>query len=400
MDISLFSVVMAFITSSILIILIHLFTRNKKLDKHLGVSSIIILYICSVFRLCIPLEFPNNVIILNDSVVYPFFSDFLFSPIIDTRANKYEPVTGLRIIDLLAIILAAVTIVLLIRQAHKYYHFTKVVGSYTNIATDREKRIFEKTLTQTGLRRKVKLIVIDENITPMTYGVLRPVVLMPCNDYNDEELEFVFRHELTHQKNNDILVKLLVAIYCSVFWWNPFVYLLNHDLAQKLEIKCDYRTTQDNTADEKLVYLNTIIKCIKNNSKAEINKNLKTKCSLISAEFVVETDSGFTKERFEYILDLDERKHFGKIVNIILAFSCAAILAASYMFIWQPSTGGVMPVEAYQDGDPNCVISDASNSYLIKQPDGSYIFYFMDQKSHISKEEYEQGLYDSYQIIE
>ena len=70
------------------------------------------------------------------------------------------------------------------------------------------------------------------------------------------------------------------------------------------------------------------------------------------------------------------------------------------MFIWQPSTGGVMPVDAYQDGDPNCVISDASNSYLVKQPDGSYIFYFIDLKSHISKEEYEQGLYDSYQIIE
>ena len=400
MDITFFSFVMAFITSSILILLIYFLTKNKKLDTHMGLTSIVILYVCSVVRLAFPFEFPNKTIIISDTVVYPVISDFLFSPIIDTRANRFEPVTTVRYIDVLAVILTVVTVFLLLRQAYKFYNFIRLVGSYTNLATNREQRVFEETIKESHFKRKIRLKVIDEKISPMTYGVINPVVLIPINDYTDRELRYIFRHELTHQKNNDPLIKLLVELYCCIFWWNPFVYLLKANLAQKLELKCDYKTTVGNTEQEKLEYLDAIVKCMKNCSSKEMNNSFSVKCSLVNLELFSSDDADFTKERFEYILNISDKKSLGKKINITLAFACAAILALSYMFIWQPSGGGYVPPEAYREDEKNWIISDASNSYLVKQEDGSYIFIFNGKEFDVSKEDVDNGLYFSYPIKE
>ena len=70
------------------------------------------------------------------------------------------------------------------------------------------------------------------------------------------------------------------------------------------------------------------------------------------------------------------------------------------MFIWQPSGGGYVPPEAYREDGKNWIISDASNSYLVKQEDGSYIFIFNGREFDVSKEDVDNGLYSGYPIKE
>lgn len=404
MEINFFSFVMAVITSSILILLIYFTTKNKRLDKHIGLTSIIILYIFSIVRLSIPLEFNQNQIIIKDKILFPLFSDFLFSPVIDTRANKFDPVTGITFIQLIFLLLSIVSVVLLCRHLFKYNCFKKRISSYSNLATDRENELFCKTLKELNIKRKVKLLVIDERITPITYGVFKPVVLIPCNDYDDNELCFIYRHELNHQKNMDILLKLLIEIYCCVFWWNPFVYLLRANLSQKLELKCDSKTTLNSSDDEKLEYLSTILKCIKNNSNnnTELNNKFGVKCSLVSSEFASEGDDKFIKKRFEFVLSNKDSKSFGKVANAIFTVICTAIITASYVFIWEPSYGYYLPTEACMENGEYVTISNPSNSYLEKQPDGNYLFYFEEFSNpiYVPKEEVDNGYYESYPIIE
>ncbi|MCQ4022069.1 MULTISPECIES: M56 family metallopeptidase [unclassified Ruminococcus] len=402
MDISLYSMVMSLITSSIIILVIHFFTKNRKIDRHIGLTSIIFLYIASIIRLAVPIEFPANVIIINDPVVYPIFSDFLFSPIIDTRTSNFDPINSIRYVDLFAILLLVGTAILLLRQALKYHRFIKLIKSYTNLVTPREQKAFDKAKSEVGFNRKAELKVIDENINPMTFGVVKPVILLPCNDFSDDELSFVLKHEINHQKNGDLFIKLLTEIYCCIFWWNPFVYLLKYNLSQKLEIKCDYATTRDYDMQKKTDYLTTILKCMKESTNKEIKNTLSVKCSFVSSEFAVASDADFALERFNYILETDNRKEFGKLVNIALAVFCIIVLALSYIFIWQPNGGSVVPTEAYMDGDDGCIISDSTNSYLVPQSDGSYLFYFSesDEPIYVSKEEFQEGLYDCYPIKE
>lgn len=404
MSITFYSFVMAVITSSVLILLIYFITKNKRLNKHIGLTSIIILYVCSIVRLLIPIEFPKNQIIIKDKVVFRAFSAFLFSPVIDTRANRFEPITGITYVDLIALALTLVSVVLLFRQLYKYFRFKKLIGSYSNLATNRENELFDRTLKELKIKRKVKLLVIDERVAPITYGVFKPVVLMPCNDYADNELSFIFRHELNHQKNMDTLLKLLIEIYCCLFWWNPLVYLLRANLSQKLELKCDSKTNLNSTSDEKLAYLSTILKCMKNQNKnnTELNNQLGVKCSLVSSEFASEDNDKFIKERFEFILDNKDTKTYGRVANSVFAVICAAILAVSYIFIWQPSDGGYIPPEACMENGEYYKVSDSSNSYLVKQPNGDYLFYFedFDKPKYVSKEEFDKGLHDGYPVIE
>lgn len=75
-------------------------------------------------------------------------------------------------------------------------------------------------------------------------GVLRRYIILPDKMYTDTELYYILLHEYTHFCNRDTAVKLLVTLFCIVFWWNPVVYLLQKDLEQTLELKCDRAIAQ------------------------------------------------------------------------------------------------------------------------------------------------------------
>ena len=70
-------------------------------------------------------------------------------------------------------------------------------------------------------------------------------------------------HEYTHFLNHDTAVKLLVTLYCIIFWWNPVVYLLQKDLEQTLELKCDRAIAQTLNAQERTAYLRAILSAMK-----------------------------------------------------------------------------------------------------------------------------------------
>lgn len=50
-----------------------------------------------------------------------------------------------------------------------------------------------------------------------------------------------------------------MQIICAIFWWNPLIYLLKHDINNTLEIKSDLSITNNMTEDKKLEYLQSIL---------------------------------------------------------------------------------------------------------------------------------------------
>ena len=94
-------------------------------------------------------------------------------------------------------------------------------------------------------------------------GVLRRYIILPDKTYTDAELHYILLHEYTHFLNHDTAVKLLVTLYCIIFWWNPVVYLLQKDLEQTLELKCDRAIAQTLNAQERTAYLRAILSAMK-----------------------------------------------------------------------------------------------------------------------------------------
>lgn len=74
--------------------------------------------------------------------------------------------------------------------------------------------------------------------TPMTLGLLRPVVLLP-RAFSEEDLPLVLRHELCHIKRGDLWYKALFLLCAALHWFNPLVWKLARVAGETVELCCD-----------------------------------------------------------------------------------------------------------------------------------------------------------------
>ncbi|AHV95718.1 M56 family metallopeptidase [Paenibacillus sabinae] len=91
------------------------------------------------------------------------------------------------------------------------------------------------------LWRDVQIRQLDNISTPLTYGIFRPVVLLPKNlDYDEEkQLALILTHEFTHIKRFDTLKKWILATSVCVHWFNPFVWIMYIFANRDIELFCD-----------------------------------------------------------------------------------------------------------------------------------------------------------------
>ncbi len=76
---------------------------------------------------------------------------------------------------------------------------------------------------------------------PMTWGVRKPVVLLPISagDWPEVNLRAALRHEFTHIRRRDCLSRLLAQVATAIYWVNPAVWLAARELRLAQEIACD-----------------------------------------------------------------------------------------------------------------------------------------------------------------
>lgn len=91
------------------------------------------------------------------------------------------------------------------------------------------------------LRRRVRVRVTDQIDAPLTYGLLRPVILLPRSlDLSDREtLACVLAHEEAHIRRLDGLLKLALTAVLCLHWFNPAVWLLYVLGNRDMELRCD-----------------------------------------------------------------------------------------------------------------------------------------------------------------
>lgn len=75
---------------------------------------------------------------------------------------------------------------------------------------------------------------------PLTYGVLRPTVLLPLGMAEDtENCRRVLAHELSHIRHGDVAGKWFYLLVTALHWFNPFVWLMLYTVTQDMEMRCD-----------------------------------------------------------------------------------------------------------------------------------------------------------------
>ncbi len=91
------------------------------------------------------------------------------------------------------------------------------------------------------LHRKIAVRVSDRVSAPLTYGLLRPVILLPRSmDRADEAaLGFVLTHELAHIRRFDALRKPVLAAVACLHWFDPLVWAMLALAGRDMERACD-----------------------------------------------------------------------------------------------------------------------------------------------------------------
>lgn len=121
------------------------------------------------------------------------------------------------------------------------------------------------------IRRKVTVLINDNLSTPVTYGVFKPKIVLQSYILEDEELlEHVLVHELTHIKYFDIAFTHIKNIALCLYWYNIAMWIASKFFEDDLEILCDKKVLErlGNTQENKKAYAMSMFKIM----EREVNK--------------------------------------------------------------------------------------------------------------------------------
>ena len=117
----------------------------------------------------------------------------------------------------------------------------RLCRSGQDLRDDTWQTMLRETCVQLGIRRRIRLVASSRAIVPMTWGVLRPVVLLPAKaeSWDDARKRMVLAHELAHVRRCDCLSDAFARLVRAFYWFNPLVWLALRRLHAEREAACD-----------------------------------------------------------------------------------------------------------------------------------------------------------------
>lgn len=126
--------------------------------------------------------------------------------------------------------------------------------------------LFAYTKRELGIQNNIIIKSCACINTPMLIGLFRPVVLIPQNSFDQEELLLILKHELIHQKRRDLWYKVLMMLVLGIHWFNPVVYFMVRSAMNLCEISCDEEVLKGIDLKERAKYGESIIAVVRNGS--------------------------------------------------------------------------------------------------------------------------------------
>jgi beta-lactamase regulating signal transducer with metallopeptidase domain len=102
--------------------------------------------------------------------------------------------------------------------------------------------IVSKLAARMGVRRSVSVRIAQTSMTPATFGLFRPVILLSSATVlgiTPQQLEAVLAHELAHIRRHDYLVNVLQMLAETLFFYHPAVWWASRRIRVERELCCD-----------------------------------------------------------------------------------------------------------------------------------------------------------------
>jgi len=102
-------------------------------------------------------------------------------------------------------------------------------------------KLLEESLSLLKCRGPVVLFKSQRRRMPMTWGFVRPILLLPeeAENWSAERRRMVLLHELAHVKRWDFLMKIVSQVIAAAYWFNPIAWVALRRMAIEREQACD-----------------------------------------------------------------------------------------------------------------------------------------------------------------
>lgn len=349
---------MSVLWSCIIISAVHFLRKKQFFLNGFGITTIVLLYVFCIGRMLFTFEFPFTRVIELPSVYNQFYQ-------VVCRDTYSVGRREVNVFSIFLIVWLSVSVVLLLKYGIDYARSFKQIRDLSYVTDDRYGKTLAEIQSQTNRRKNICVVSCSAVGMPMGVGVFKKRILIPPGKYTDEEIRYVLLHEYTHFINRDLVTKLLIEIFCRLFWWNPLVYVLRKDVEQMMELRCDLMVISGLGSLKRACYLKTIKECLERSDQGGV-KRLSTVSTQL---FRRSKRNPELIERFALVaapVKKDYRKF--QIISIVCFIST---LLCSYSFIFQPH---YQPSQEEMAGDSQVSSFGDLSGYIVKKDDGKYYF--------------------------
>ena len=216
---------------STFIIMLVLLTRKTLNVKSIKWADIILWSILFIYLL-----FPFSILIQIEGLEKYVILQYLLEPfvLISTYIKMFVQEVGYILSNLNQLM---VTSILLIYTGVQVTKRNKALRNSVRIEPDSR---IEELVNSFRLRRQVQIYINDGIKVPITYGVVRPKIIIQSQVLEDNNLlKYVIIHEMVHIKKFDIVLTHIKNVITCLFWYNPFILVASRYMEDDLEMLCD-----------------------------------------------------------------------------------------------------------------------------------------------------------------
>ena len=189
------------------------------------------------------------------------------------------------------------------------------------------------------LKREISIRQSSRFSVPLTYGVLRPVILTPTStDWeNTKALQYVFAHEYVHIRRFDSITKLVLITGLCVHWFNPLVWAMYVLANRDIELSCDEAVVRLFGENTKAAYARSLI------SMEETRSGLTPLCNNFNKNAI--------EERITAIMKMKKTSVFSLVLALFLVFGVTTAFATSAVAMANGDTSNIPSEQATANHD-------------------------------------------------
>ncbi|MBO3443864.1 M56 family metallopeptidase [Clostridium sp. CCUG 7971] len=282
--------------------------------------------------------------ISNIEIYLPF--EFLKTQNNTTLKSIYyinnENSSSLNYVKILFVIWIFGTLYVIFRNIYKQIIFYKKIKNIAyKVTDDNIINSFEEEKKALNIKRNIDVFKVDGLSSPALINILSSKIIIPNKDYDKKQLKWIFRHELTHFKRKDNLLKLFLMIACAIHWFNPLIKIIKIYFHEQCELSCDEKVLKKSNINDIKEYALVLVSTLRYRNTLKSN--------MLYSQFNT-NQIDLIKRRVEGMMNLKKRKKGTLITLFLCGISTLSIL--SFNLIYKQNTAYANQSEINNEIDP------------------------------------------------